>query len=45
MAVITKEKINQSLIEIEMEKANQNKIAIVTGGASGIGLAIAEKIC
>jgi len=26
-----------------MEKANQNKIAIVTGGASGIGLAISEK--
>ena len=26
-----------------MEKANQNKIAIVTGGASGIGLAIVEK--
>lgn len=26
-----------------MEKANQNKIAIVTGGASGIGLAIAER--
>jgi NAD(P)-dependent dehydrogenase (short-subunit alcohol dehydrogenase family) len=26
-----------------MEKSDQNKIAIVTGGASGIGLAIAEK--
>ena len=26
-----------------MKKGNQNKIAIVTGGASGIGLAIAEK--
>jgi NAD(P)-dependent dehydrogenase (short-subunit alcohol dehydrogenase family) len=43
LIVVIKPGTKNNLIQPKMKSVNQNKIAIVTGGGSGIGLAIAQK--